>query len=237
MKASPPTSSAPPPEIRSPLFSRKPSEWQASIAVVGGGIFPKTSREAKSVCVDSSDVGPRSLERGGRDVGKDGVLWRVRMEEAWRIGQYANRCESNWEALLRKGYLWELLEAPDWTLEVAWWDIPHRGFEHNDRDNRVQDDGTIFLKESRGLVSPGVGEQFRTSVLQHLSPRSRSMCEPIVIQLTRMSNCLRHRDNYRDQVYCSTAGKTFQGHQITSRGEKGRILGGEGGEIYTHQGP
>lgn len=50
--ASPPTSSAPalePPPIRAPELSEKPSAWQTSTAVAGGGVAPSTSMRSKSV--------------------------------------------------------------------------------------------------------------------------------------------------------------------------------------------
>ena len=54
---------------------------QASIDAVGAGALEKTSIEPKSVCVDSSETGPRSVDLGAEGGGGEwrwAVVVRVR---------------------------------------------------------------------------------------------------------------------------------------------------------------
>lgn len=65
LNASPATSKQPlPPPIFRPLSRWNPSLRQASMAVVGAGILPRTSKDPKSVCVSSCEGGPRSVMLG-----------------------------------------------------------------------------------------------------------------------------------------------------------------------------
>lgn len=58
------------------LFSAKPVSVQASMAVVGGGVFPSTFKAPKSVCVVSLEAGPRSRDLGGLEVSSVLVVCR-----------------------------------------------------------------------------------------------------------------------------------------------------------------
>jgi hypothetical protein len=76
--ASPPTSSSPQPLTRVLLLRAKPSSVQASMDVAGGAVLRRTSSALKSVCVSSSDLGPRSCDFGGRDcMAVQAEVWRV----------------------------------------------------------------------------------------------------------------------------------------------------------------
>ena len=61
------------------LFSAKPSLVHASMDVAGATVLRSTSRAPKSVCVSSSDLGPRSRVLGGLDWRwLAGVVWSQR---------------------------------------------------------------------------------------------------------------------------------------------------------------